>query len=182
MPPQAGYAIASITDLKAIGPEHRTEGYARLVIEKDAWYLFRSDLSNAGDDDLIVVPDDNPVSGRFIKSGGSNNGSWKVINQDYDAALGDRLIVDTINGFFNAGIVLPFTPNTGSYLELIITSSNTLNIQLNGRNYKGATGEFQRLEINTPFKSVGLIYVDNVLGWIPTDDLLLTLTSGGATL
>lgn len=69
-----GYAIASIAALKALTPEERTDSYARLVKSVPAWYMFDAGSSDAGDDDAVLIPDDNPTTGRWIKSSGAGGG------------------------------------------------------------------------------------------------------------
>ncbi|MBW4677136.1 MAG: hypothetical protein KME52_24965 [Desmonostoc geniculatum HA4340-LM1] len=76
---QTGYAIASISTLKALTDSQRIDGYARLVKSDakglPAWYTFLAASSAAGDDDAVVTPNDNPSTGRWIKSSGAGGGA-----------------------------------------------------------------------------------------------------------
>lgn len=67
---QTGYAIASIAALKALTSSQRVDSYARLV-KSVGWYMFDASSTATSDDDLVLLPDDNPSAGRWIKIGGS---------------------------------------------------------------------------------------------------------------
>ncbi len=73
-----GYAIASIAAIKALTSSQRTDGYSRLVKTdangKPAWYTFISATTATADNDLVLMPDDNPSTGRWLKSGGAGSG------------------------------------------------------------------------------------------------------------
>ncbi|MBN3875245.1 hypothetical protein [Nostoc sp. JL23] len=76
---QTGYAIASIAALKALTSSQRADSYARLV-KSVGWYMFDASSTATGDDDLVLLPDDNPSTGRWIKIGGSGGGGGGNIN------------------------------------------------------------------------------------------------------
>lgn len=67
-----GYTIANIAALKALTESQRTNGYARLVLSttsgKPFWYAFIAASTDTADNDFILIPDDEPTSGRWIKS------------------------------------------------------------------------------------------------------------------
>ncbi len=70
---QTGYKIADIPTLQGLTSSQRTDGYARFV-ESDAnarpsWYMFIASSTAAADGDLVVMPSDNPTTGRWCKSG-----------------------------------------------------------------------------------------------------------------
>lgn len=69
-----GYAIADLSALRAISSDKRADGYARLVVNgnngNSAWYVFQFSNTFDDDGDQIIIPDDNPSSGRFVKIGG----------------------------------------------------------------------------------------------------------------
>ncbi|MEH2201170.1 hypothetical protein [Nostoc sp.] len=75
---QTGYAIADIAALKALTSTQRTDGYSRLVKSdasgRPAWYTFVSASTTQGDDNLVLMPNDNPSNGRWLKSGGAASG------------------------------------------------------------------------------------------------------------
>ncbi|MEH1902522.1 MAG: hypothetical protein V7L04_14155 [Nostoc sp.] len=75
---QTGYAIANIAALKALTSSQRIDGYSRLVKSdaksNPAWYTFISTSTATPDDNLVVLPSDNPSAGRWIKSSGSATG------------------------------------------------------------------------------------------------------------
>lgn len=73
--PSNGYAIATISALKAIANTDRTNGYSRLVLSINAWYTFNSASTATGDDNDVVVPADNPASGRWLKTAASLGGA-----------------------------------------------------------------------------------------------------------
>ncbi|MDJ0677599.1 MAG: hypothetical protein QNJ36_19820 [Calothrix sp. MO_167.B42] len=79
MPPKTGYAIADINAIKAIPPEDRADGYSRLAKSypstDPAWYTFIEASTANGDDDLVLLPNDNPTTGRWHKSSGAGGGS-----------------------------------------------------------------------------------------------------------
>ena len=71
MPISVGYAIANIAAIKALTESQRTNGYTRLVLSatgaKPFWYVFINASTDTADNDLILMPDDNPGSGRWFK-------------------------------------------------------------------------------------------------------------------
>lgn len=74
-----GYVIADLSALRAILPEKRADGFAKLVVNgnngESAWYVFQ-DLNTASDNgDQVIIPDDNPSNGRFVKIGGAGSSS-----------------------------------------------------------------------------------------------------------
>lgn len=76
---QTGYAIASIAALKALTSSQRADSYARLV-KSVGWYMFDASSTATADDSLVLLPDDNPSTGRWIKIGGSGGGGGGNIN------------------------------------------------------------------------------------------------------
>lgn len=75
---QTGYSIADIAALKALTSSQRIDGYSRLVKAdasgNPAWYTFIAASTATPDDDTVVLPDDSPGTGRWIKSSGSSSG------------------------------------------------------------------------------------------------------------
>ncbi|MEH2456965.1 hypothetical protein [Nostoc sp.] len=76
MAPLAGYLIDSKTLIKALTPEQRTNGYSRATtIGTNAeWYMFISSSTSAADDDLVLIPNDNPTTGRWHKYASNRGG------------------------------------------------------------------------------------------------------------
>jgi hypothetical protein len=74
---QTGYAIASISALKSLSSSQRADSYARLV-KSVAWYIFDASSTATADDDLVLMPDDSPSAGRWVKIGGSGGGSNNI--------------------------------------------------------------------------------------------------------
>ncbi|HYW20247.1 MAG TPA: hypothetical protein VE956_13245, partial [Nodularia sp. (in: cyanobacteria)] len=76
---QTGYAIADIATLKTLTSSQRVDGYSRQV-KADAnglpsWYTFINASTATGDDDLVLLPNDSPSNGRWLKSGGAGGGA-----------------------------------------------------------------------------------------------------------
>ncbi len=66
--PSTGYAQNSIAALKAIAPTDRANGFAQVVLSKNAWYTYNDASTAVGDDNDVVVPADNPALGRWLKA------------------------------------------------------------------------------------------------------------------
>lgn len=79
--PTIPYAVATIDDLKALTAENRADGYTKLARSVAAWYTFVAASTANGDDDLVLMPNDNPSTGRFLKTGAPLY-SWVVITSD----------------------------------------------------------------------------------------------------
>ena len=73
---QTGYQIADIPTLEALTSSQRTDGYARYVesdsVGNPSWYMFKASSTATADGNLVVIPNDNPSTGRWIKTGGSS--------------------------------------------------------------------------------------------------------------
>ncbi|MFK0731420.1 MAG: hypothetical protein ACFKPT_02575 [Gloeotrichia echinulata GP01] len=76
---QTGYAIADIATVKALTSSQRIDGYSRLVKSdvngNPSWYTFINDSTATPDDNSVLLPDDSPSVGRWIKSSGSSLGT-----------------------------------------------------------------------------------------------------------
>jgi hypothetical protein len=76
---QTGYAIANIAALKALTDSQRISGYTRLVKSDTkglpAWYTFIDSSTATGDDDSVLLPNDSPTTGRWLKSSGAGGGA-----------------------------------------------------------------------------------------------------------
>lgn len=76
---QTGYAIANISAIKALTSSQRTDGYSRQVQADStglpAWYTFIGASTATSDDDLVLLPNDSPSAGRWLKSGGAGGGA-----------------------------------------------------------------------------------------------------------
>jgi hypothetical protein len=76
---QTGYAIANISAIKALTPSQRTDGYTRQAQSdpsgNPAWYTFLALSTASPDDDLVLISNDNPSTGRWHKNGGAGGGA-----------------------------------------------------------------------------------------------------------
>lgn len=76
---QTGYAIANIAAIKALTLSQRTDGYTRQAQSdatgNPAWYTFLASSTASADDDLVLLPLDNPSTGRWHKNGGAGGGA-----------------------------------------------------------------------------------------------------------
>ncbi|WP_414755542.1 hypothetical protein [Anabaena sp. CCY 9910] len=171
------YTITSINSLKALTPSQRTEGYARLVKAVPAWYIFDSNADTAADNNQILMPDDNPATGRWIRIGGTGGGTspLQVITSNYTASNGDRLLINSTatdsENFSDAPtITLPASPDIGSEIE-IISLGRLAKIDLNGANFQG--GEvgndllYVGIRIASLFKGARLVFGVDFYG-VPT--------------
>lgn len=79
---QTGYAIADIATLETLTSSQRVDGYSRLVKAdangNPAWYTFISASTATADNDSVVLPNDSPSTGRWIKSSGSSSGGASI--------------------------------------------------------------------------------------------------------
>lgn len=91
-----GDPVQDIAALKAVVAADREDKQLRAVEDVEAVYIFDAESIGAGDDDLIVVPDDvtPPDPGRWLKTGGAgaagdisydNSGSGLVADNVQDA-------------------------------------------------------------------------------------------------
>ena len=117
---QTGYAIASKSALKALSSSQRADSYARLV-KSVGWYMFDASSGSAADDDLILMPDDNPSFGRWIKIGGSGGGGSGGGGEE-ESAISGTITCTTGATVSNSGKVFEFS-NYGSFLLTIAVAS-----------------------------------------------------------
>lgn len=61
----AGWSTPTLTTLKAIGDDIRSAGYARLVIDQRAWYVFVPTATDISDEPYVIIPD--VGSGRWFR-------------------------------------------------------------------------------------------------------------------
>ncbi|MBN3951932.1 MAG: hypothetical protein HWQ38_37900 [Nostoc sp. NMS7] len=123
---QTGYAIADIPAIKALTPLQRTNGYSRQV-QADAaglpaWYTCISASTATPDDDLVLLPNDNPTTGRWLKCGGASGGG---------AAFGGIMVCTsgcTVASGGSGKALQFYAPQAN--LELVIEIGFDINIQL----------------------------------------------------
>lgn len=192
--PQTGYAIADIAALKAIGSGDRVDGYSRLVKQdinqKPAWYTFISANTEPNDENLVILPDDSPSSGRWLKTNVYDPNSsnmvgpgWKIIdtnsNNFYSANSFEKILIQNYSGR-SLQISLPNTPSPGDSLQFISTNSGVdVDLLLNNVGYVGQfywTG----LKFNSAYKIRSLIFPNPSIGWIPSQDTDFTPYSSGS--
>ena len=193
MTPQTGYAITNIDALKAITASDRVDGYSRLVKKasdgKPAWYTFINENIETEDGALVVAPNDNPNSGRWLRTNveiiPSENDietRWTTINtlntNFYSANSGEKILVKNYSGQA-VQIQLPNTRIQGDSIQFISTNSGVeVNLLLNSAGYVGQfywTG----LKFSSGYKIRSLIY-DSEVGWIPSEDTDFTPYSSGS--
>ncbi|MEH2148617.1 hypothetical protein [Nostoc sp.] len=113
---QTGYAIASIAALKALTSSQRADSYARIV-KSVAWYIFDASSAATADDDLVLLPNDNPSTGRWIKIGGSGGGGSDNIN--FTAGS----IICTSSCSSGAGKAFHFDSPQSGFIEVAVDSA-----------------------------------------------------------
>ncbi|MEH2067922.1 MAG: hypothetical protein V7K47_07100 [Nostoc sp.] len=76
MSPLTGYFIADKEAIKALTPSQRANGYTRsTTVNNDIeWYGFVAASTATPDDDLVLMPNDNPANGRWHKYAGNRGG------------------------------------------------------------------------------------------------------------
>jgi hypothetical protein len=79
MPPTATYSIADKTAIKALTADNRSDGYSRLCRANSTWYIFRSASTTTADDDNVLLPNDNPSTGRWHKTNASYDFAGSII-------------------------------------------------------------------------------------------------------
>ncbi|BBD69536.1 hypothetical protein NIES4072_31310 [Nostoc commune NIES-4072] len=122
---QTGYAIANIAAIKALAPNQRTDGYTRQAQSdatgNPAWYTFLAASTAKDDNDLVLLPNDNPGNGRWHKNGGAGGG----------ASFGGQIICTsgcTTAGGGSGKAFQFYAPQTN--LKLIIQIGFEINIQV----------------------------------------------------
>jgi hypothetical protein len=75
-PPLTGYSRVDKETIKAIPPENRSDRYT-LATEPE-WYMFIAASTATANDDLVLIPNDNPAAGRWHKYGGNRGGKSAI--------------------------------------------------------------------------------------------------------
>lgn len=139
--PSTGYAIPTITALKTIAPTDRTNGYTRLVLSSNAWYTFNSASTAAGDDLDVVVPADNPTSGRWLKTRASLEGA--IASSEKGVANGvPTLDTNALIPVVQIPLILPVSTTIdyeGTISGGILTENNLIWLLLDGATIGNAT-------------------------------------------
>ncbi|MEH1808509.1 hypothetical protein [Nostoc sp.] len=113
---QTGYAITSISALKALTSSQRADSYARLVKSVSAWYIFDTSSTATADDDLILMPNDSPSTGRWIKIGGSGGGGSNNIN-----FTGSTICTSSCSS--GEGKAFQFTSPQSGLIQIVVSSA-----------------------------------------------------------
>jgi hypothetical protein len=123
MPPTATYFIASKAAIKALTSDKRTDGYSRAVASATDpdWYMFLSASTANADDDLVLMPDDNPTTGRWHKYAGKRGGT----------SFGGGIICTDNCTIVGGGSGKAFGFYAAITVELIIQPSFDISIQTN---------------------------------------------------
>lgn len=154
MPISVGYTIANIAAVKALTDSQRTNGYARLVLSatgaKQSWYVFISASTATADNDLILMPDDNPSTGRWFKTVASANLGYTAEN------VANKNQANGYAGLDGSGLIssalLP------SYVDDVLEYAN-----LAAFPGTGATGKiYIALDTNKTYRWSGSAYVEMV--------------------
>lgn len=90
MPVTTGYAVASITALKALPTTDLIDGYGRSVTSKKTWYFYYSGATDTADNDLIVTPDS--TTGRWFSSKIISTDAIRNLQIASDAAIAQSKI------------------------------------------------------------------------------------------
>lgn len=141
-----GDPVADIAALKAIVAADREDKQLRAVEDISAVYIFDAEDTDAGDDDLIVTPDDvvEPAPGRWRKTGGAgaagdisydNSGSGLVADNVQDAidevyaAIPDEIPIYNPNpGYYDLVVhgTLYMAPNSDQAESMVITAFDVI--------------------------------------------------------
>jgi len=93
--------------------------------------------------------------------------AWTVIRANYEAKVGDRLLIDTVRFNNNIQVTLPLTPAVGDEIRFIDQTGISLAAQLfirrNGNLIDGATND---INITTPGRAFNLVYTGATRGWV----------------
>lgn len=132
---------------------------------KDLGQLFNS-VSNSA----LIPVQDAEVTGRISKanllaglSGAGSLAPWKIINTDYQAVAGDRLLIDLTSSLT---ITLPSNPTAGTEIDVFIgiRASETYLFLIGLTKYNGqSTNKIGTTTLRKPLK---LIYFNETLGWV----------------
>lgn len=183
-----GYAIASKAAIKALTSSQRTDSYARLVREIPAWYIFLADSTETADDDAVLMPNDTPATGRWIKSsgvGGGGTAPYEIKTGNYTLVNQDKIIVlpdYTVASDKNITITLPANPQPGWEVEMFAPfpygdsgifdyNNYRINIFINENGSKFMSENWSQVVFGYPdigfsFYSGGkLIYINSAIGW-----------------
>ena len=172
---QTGYAIASITSLKALTSSQRTDGYARLVKNIPAWYTFSSSSTATADDDAVLMPNDNPPTGRWIKSsgtGGAGSSFGGAIICNSECAIGGKAFMfyaPQSSVEINIQIGFDISITIGSDSIEIYRWSELPNISLSGMELIGNlpdTGGKINVTINSTYRWISIFAKNDSTGGI----------------
>ncbi|AUB37530.1 hypothetical protein COO91_03475 [Nostoc flagelliforme CCNUN1] len=122
MAPLTGYYIADKASLKALTPSQRTNGYSRATsIGTDSeWYMFLAASTANADDDAVLMPNDNPPTGRWHKYGSNRGGG-----------IPGRIICNSQCGIAAGGSGKAFQFYSAQTVGLVIVPGFDINIQTN---------------------------------------------------
>jgi hypothetical protein len=167
---QTGYAIASIAALKALTSSQRTDSYARLVKSVSAWYIFDSSSTATDDNDLILLPIDNPSAGRWIKIGGGGGGGGGGGNISFTGST-----ICTSSCSSGEGKAFQFTFPRSGFIEIVVDpvisgsipwASNAIQVSLWSQ--QPNTGMIGRQFVAELPKTGGTVFIatDDYRSWI----------------
>lgn len=99
---------------------------------------------------------------------------WRIINSNYTALLGDKIIIDTNGVTSDIIVTLPEDPPACTPVTLIrYGSDGVVRIHLNGARYdQGLLGE---VKLETAAEEVTLIFLSVSYGWMPNRSNLVVV-------
>lgn len=123
-----GYSLEDIAALKAVPASDAKDGHSLLIKNdtggKPAWYTFIEANQEIDDDDLVLVPNDNPNNGRWLKTNISSvNSSGNTPNPSIISTRNaireipkssqvsidfNNTLINTLNGFDGTTFTSPF--------------------------------------------------------------------------
>lgn len=115
----------------------------------------------------LDVNGDITLSGDLTLSSGRIRHTWTEVTEDFDAANGDRLVVDT--SLAPITVTLPELPSLGEYVSFVDGGSgsgfatNALTVDRNGAKINGATSN---LVVGTEAAAFTLVYTGINRGWV----------------
>ena len=137
--------------------------------------------TSASSNDLLLIWDSETLTTKVIKksdllasSGPSSGGSlanWTLVNANYVAVAGERLLIDTSNGSLT--LTLPLAPTLSNEIEICGLKGldkNKLSLSFEQSLYKG--NKATQASYSSLYLPTKLIYTTADIGWIDTNNLI----------
>lgn len=175
-----GYAVANTQALAAIKPDQRTDGLM-LTVKSDnnlgyaSIYVYADQDNSIDDFDIVVIPDDKPAKGRWIKTGwGSNIETISSAPPSHTPIQTNRFYIESGSGIKNIYVstdnkfptdwrlistsgwkiqsVLPYTCNSGDSIGIIVDGVSQGTVILPGYPGPGYSVNLINIADNTTLK------------------------------